>query len=45
MSTSPRMRPSVLWRNGNLVLAVATYGAFDPDELRSIAAGMDDRAD
>lgn len=34
-----------LWRNGNLVLAAATYGPFDPDELRSIAEGMDDRAE
>jgi len=34
-----------LWRNGNLVLAAATYGPFDPDELRSIAQEMDDRAE
>jgi len=34
----------VLWRSGNLVMAAATYGEFDPDELRSIAEGMDDRA-
>jgi hypothetical protein len=34
----------ILWRDGNLVLAAATYGPFDPDELRSIAEAMDDRA-
>ena len=34
----------ILWRNGSLILAAATYGPFDPDELRSIAAAMDDRA-
>ncbi len=34
----------ILWRNGNLVLAAGTYGPFDPDELRSIAKAMDDRA-
>lgn len=34
-----------LWRNGNLVMAAATYGPFDPDELRSIAQEMDDRAE
>lgn len=34
----------ILWRNGNLVLAAATYGPFDPDQLRSIAEAMDDRA-
>jgi hypothetical protein len=34
----------ILWRNGNLVLAAATYGPFDPDALRSIAEAMDDRA-
>lgn len=33
-----------LWRVGSLVLATATFGEFDPDELRSIAEGMDDRA-
>ena len=31
----------ILWRNGNLVLAAATYGPFDPDELRSVAEDMD----
>jgi hypothetical protein len=34
----------VLWRSGNLVMAAATYGEFDPDELRSIAEQMDSRA-
>ena len=34
----------ILWRTGNLVLAAATYGPFDPDELRSIAEQMDARA-
>jgi hypothetical protein len=34
----------VLWRSGNLVMAAATYGDFDPDELRSIAEQMDSRA-
>lgn len=33
-----------LWRVGNLVLAAATYGDFDPDELGRLAEGMDDRA-
>lgn len=33
-----------LWRIGNLVLAAATYGDFDPDELGELARGMDDRA-
>jgi hypothetical protein len=33
-----------LWRVGNLVMAAATYGDFDPDELGQIAQGMDDRA-
>ena len=33
-----------LWRVGNLVLAAATYGDFDPDQLGELAEGMDDRA-
>jgi hypothetical protein len=33
-----------LWRTGNLVLAAATYGDFDPGELGQLAEGMDDRA-
>jgi hypothetical protein len=33
-----------LWRVGNLVLAAATYGDFDADELGRLAEGMDDRA-
>jgi len=33
-----------LWRVGNLVLAAATYGDFDPDQLGQLAEGMDDRA-
>jgi hypothetical protein len=33
-----------LWRVGNLVLAAATYGDFDPGELGRLAEGMDDRA-
>lgn len=33
-----------LWRLGNLVLAAATYGDFDPDQLGQLAEGMDDRA-
>jgi RNA polymerase sigma factor (sigma-70 family) len=33
-----------LWRVGNLLLAAATYGDFDPDELRSVAERMDDNA-
>jgi hypothetical protein len=33
-----------LWRAGNLVMAAATYGDFDPDQLGQIAEGMDDRA-
>lgn len=31
----------VLWRNGSLLMAAATYGEFDPDELRSVAEKMD----
>jgi hypothetical protein len=34
----------VLWRSGNLVMAAATYGDFDPDELRSVAEQMDARS-
>ena len=33
-----------LWRLGNLVMAAATYGDFDPDQLGKLAEGMDDRA-
>ncbi len=33
-----------LWRVGNLVMAAATYGDFDADQLGQIAQGMDDRA-
>lgn len=33
-----------LWRTGNLLLAAATYGEFDPDQLRSVAEQMDERA-
>jgi hypothetical protein len=33
-----------LWRVGNLVLAAATYGDFDPGELGQLAEGMDNRA-
>lgn len=33
-----------LWRLGNLVLAAATYGDFDPEQLGRLAEGMDDRA-
>ena len=32
------------WRVGNLVLAAATYGDFDPDQLGELAERMDDRA-
>ncbi len=35
----------VLWRSGNLVMAAATYGDFDPDQLRAVAEGMDARAE
>ena len=31
-----------LWRVGNLVLAAATIGDYDPDQMRSVAEGMDD---
>lgn len=34
----------ILWRTGNVVMAAATYGDFDPDELRSVAKQMDARA-
>jgi len=34
----------ILWRSGALVMAAATFGDFDPDELRTIAEEMDDRA-
>jgi hypothetical protein len=34
----------ILWRSGTLVMAAATFGDFDPDELRTIAEQMDDRA-
>ena len=33
-----------LWRVGNLVLAAATIGDYDPEQMRSVAEGMDDRA-
>lgn len=33
-----------LWRVGNVVMAAATYGDFDPNHLRQIAQEMDDRA-
>jgi hypothetical protein len=33
-----------LWRVGNLVLAAATIGDYDPDQMRSVAEGMDERA-
>jgi hypothetical protein len=35
----------ILWRHGSVVLAAATYGPFDPDELRSVAERMDAAAD
>ena len=35
----------ILWRHGNVVLAAASYGPFDPDELRSAAEDMDAAAD
>ena len=31
----------ILWRSGNLVMAAATYGNFDPGALRSVAEDMD----
>jgi hypothetical protein len=33
-----------LWRVGNLVMAAATIGDYDPDQMRSVAEGMDERA-
>lgn len=35
----------ILWRHGNVVLAAATYGPFDADELQSAAEVMDAAAD
>jgi hypothetical protein len=35
----------ILWRSGNLVMAAATYGDFDADELRAIADRMQSGAD
>ena len=35
----------VLWRSGNVVMAAATYGDFDPDQLREVAEGMNARAE
>lgn len=35
---------SYVWRSGRFILHVLAVGAFDEDEIRSIAEGMDDRA-
>jgi hypothetical protein len=34
----------VLWRSGSLLMAAATYGDFDPAELRAVAEQMDEAA-
>jgi hypothetical protein len=44
-SSEPVRAAIYLWRDGNLLLAVGGWFAFDPAELRAVAEGMDARAD